>query len=204
MRALASILSLVVSAAIAHAQSATPTNAAPTPPPTNAPADAVNLAIDKGESSLVYHLIHKLHRVDGKSKSVEGRARLQGGNAQVMIRVPVESFDSENTNRDQHMKEAVDADKYPLVELRAVIEGFSMPTTFPTTVEKTVKAQLVFHGETKTLDTPVKIVVESATRVRATASFAISLDAYKVKRPELMFVKVNDELKMDATLVFNK
>ena len=34
--------------------------------------------------------------------------------------------------------------------------------------------------------------------------FGLSLDAFKVERPSLMFVKVEDELKLDANLVFTK
>ena len=166
--------------------------------------DATTLAIDKKESALTYHLVHKLHRVDGKSKAVDGRARITASSAQVMIRIPIESFDSENTNRDAHMKETVEAEKFPLVELRTIVEGFVMPSTFPTTLDKTCKAQLVFHGVTQALDIVVKMVVESPTRIRATASFALSLDAFKIERPQLMFVKVNDELKLDAQLVFAK
>jgi hypothetical protein len=40
--------------------------------------------------------------------------------------------------------------------------------------------------------------------VHASTTFAISLDGYKVERPSLMFVKVDDELKLDAKLVFNR
>ncbi len=190
----ASLLGLVLTATLAGANAA--------PPPLNAAPPPVTLAIDKRESTLTYHLLHKLHRVDGTSKLVDGRARLVDSGAQVMIRVPIESFDSANTNRDAHMKEAVEAEKYPHVELRALVPGFALPTTFPTTLDKTVKAQLIFHGVTQTIDVPIKIVVESATKIRATASFGISLEAFKVERPSLMFVKVNDELKLDAVLVF--
>ena len=45
---------------------------------------------------------------------------------------------------------------------------------------------------------------ESANRIRASASFAISLDSYKVERPSLMFVKVDDQLKIDAKTLFTR
>ena len=48
----------------------------------------------------------------------------------------------------------------------------------------------------------VDVTWESATKVQAAASFAVSLDTYKVERPSLMFVKVDDELKLDAKLTF--
>src|SRR4051812_38009232 len=79
-----------------------------------------DLGVDRGKSSITYHLVHKLHKFDGISKQVDGKARLLGdGRAQVMVRAAVESFDSGNSNRDEHMKETVEAARFPTVELKA-------------------------------------------------------------------------------------
>src|SRR5256885_17248982 len=95
------------------------------------PAD---FAVDAKGSSLTYHLVHKMHKVDGVSHKVEGKARLMpDGKAQVSVRVPSESFDSANVNRDAHMKEAVEAAKYPFIELKALGDGVTAPSTLPTT-----------------------------------------------------------------------
>ena len=165
----------------------------------------INLSV-RGKGSLVtYHIIHKFHRVDGVSRSVDGRARITpGGPTQVMIRVPVESFDSGNVNRDAHMKEVTEAAKYPDVEVKAVAEGIAVPATFPTTIDKTMKAQVTFHGVTQPLEVPVKVTFTAPASVTATASFGLSLDAFKVERPSLMFVRVDDELKIDATIVMGQ
>ena len=53
-------------------------------------------------------------------------------------------------------------------------------------------------------DVPVEVTWESAQKARAKATLAISLDTYKVERPSLMFVKVDDELKIDAKLTFTR
>jgi hypothetical protein len=162
----------------------------------------VTLSVQAAGSTVTYHIVHKFHKVDGVSKAVEGKARIQpGGIAQVMVRVPIESFDSGNVNRDAHMKEVTEAAKYPTVEVKAVGDGVTVPTSFPSTVDKTMKAQVSFHGITQSVDIPVKIVFSSATSATATTSFALSLDAYKVERPSLAFIKVDDALKIDATLV---
>jgi polyisoprenoid-binding protein YceI len=146
-----------------------------------------------------------MHKVDGTSHKIEGKARLlPDGKAQVMVRVPAESFDSGNVNRDSHMKESVEAAKYPFIELKALGEGVTPPATFPTTQKKTFKAQLTFHGIQQLLELPVELTWDSPTKVHASTTFAISLDGYKVERPSLMFVKVDDELKLDAKLVFNR
>jgi hypothetical protein len=170
-----------------------------------AQAPATDFTVAGGDSSLTYHLVHKMHKVDGVSHKVEGKAHLlPDGKAQVMVRAPSQSFDSGNVNRDAHMKESVEAAKYPWIELKALGEGLTPPSTFPTTQKKTFKAQLTFHGVQQVFDMPVEVTWESAQKARATATLAISLDNYKVERPSLMFVKVDDELKIDAKLTFTR
>ena len=166
-----------------------------------AQAPVAEFHVASGE--ITYHLVHKMHKVDATSHKVEGKARIApDGKAQVMVRAPSESFDSGNVNRDAHMKETVEAAKYPWVELKALGDGMAPPATFPTTEHKTFKAQLGFHGVQQVFDLPVEVTWESPTSVKAATTFAISLDGYKIERPSLMFVKVDDELKIDAKLTF--
>ncbi len=188
MRSLTIAVALVAAAAVARAQ-----------------APAADYNVVPAESSITYHLVHKLHHIEGTSHKLEGKARLTpDGKAQVMVRAPAESFDTGNVNRDAHMKEAVEAAKYPWVELKALGDGITPPATFPTTQKKTFKAQLTFHGIQNVFDLPVDVTWESPTKVRATTTFPISLDGYKVERPSLMFVKVDDELKLDAKVAFSR
>jgi polyisoprenoid-binding protein YceI len=155
-------------------------------------------------STLTFHLVHKLHHVEGVSHSVEGRARLlPDGTAQVMVRVPSGSFDSGNVNRDAHAKEAIEAARYPFVVLKAS-GALVPPTQMPTTEQRSFTAQLSFHGVDESLTLPVTLRWENPGRVRATARFAISLEHFKVERPSLMFVKVDDQVWIDADLVFQK
>lgn len=170
-----------------------------------AQAPAGDFTVDTANSSLTYHLVHKMHKVDGTSHKVEGKARvLPDGKAQVMIRVPAQSFDSGNVNRDEHMKEAVEAAKYPTIELKAIGDGIAAPKVLPESVRKVFKAQITFHGVTQTMDVPVEITWESPTKARVESTFTISLDSFKVERPSLMFVKVDDALKIDAKLALAK
>src|SRR5690349_9565992 len=108
------------------------------------------LSVDAQKSTLTYHLVHKLKKVNGVSRRVEGRARLlPDGRAQVMVRASADSFDSGNVNRDAHMKEAIESERFPLVELKALGEGLFLPARYPATVEKSFKVQIEFHGVRK-------------------------------------------------------
>jgi polyisoprenoid-binding protein YceI len=161
-------------------------------------------AVSPANSKLTYFLVHKLHKFDGTSKKVEGKARiLPTGQAQVGLRAAVESFDSGNNNRDAHMKEVTEAAKYPTVELKALCDGISLPPE-AASVDKTCKAEITFHGIKKAIDLPVKLSWSSPTSVHATAKLSLSLDEFKVERPSLLFVKVDDTMEIVADVVLEK
>jgi polyisoprenoid-binding protein YceI len=170
-----------------------------------AAAAADTWTVDAKQSSVTYHLVHKLHKFDGTSRAVEGKARLlPSGQAQVMVRVPVESFDSGNTNRDEHMKETVEAARFPTVELKGLADGITVPATFPSKLEKKFKAQITFHGVQQVFDLPIALEFVSANEVRATSSFVVSVEAFKIDRPSLMFVKIEDDMHLDVKVVFKR
>jgi len=144
-------------------------------------------------SKVTYTLVHKAHTVVGVAKKdIEGKVKISKGAAQLMVRVPVANFDSENSNRDTHMKEAVEASKHPNVELKAVAEG----VTPGTNGKAVLKGKLTFHGITHDVEVPIDIVWSGAKSAKVTGKFSISLDAYKVERPSLLFVKVEDKLDL--------
>lgn len=169
-------------------------------------AAAPALAEDKvysvaGGSKITYKLVHKAHTVVGVAKKdIEGKAKISGGGAQLMVRVPVASFDSENSNRDAHMKEAVEASKFPNVELKAVADG----VTPGTNGKYTLKGKLTFHGVTGDIEIPVDAVWNGTKSAKVTGKFFVSLEAYKVERPSLLFVKVEDKLELEVDLTISE
>jgi polyisoprenoid-binding protein YceI len=166
-----------------------------------APA-AQKLVVDTAKSSAVYHLVHKMHKIDGKSQAIEGRAAIsETGAAQVGVRIKVETFDSGNSNRDAHMKETVQAATYPYVELKAVGQ-VQKPAQLPATTTQNFRGELTFHGVKKQLEVPVTLTHEAGGNIHAVAKLTISLDEFKIERPSLLFVKVDDALQVDVDLVF--
>ncbi len=161
--------------------------------------DAVSFSVASG--TLSYKMVHKFHEVVGTAKKIEGKARLlSNGTTQIMVRVPVESFSTENSNRDAHMMEVVEAQKFPTVELKALATGVQTPAKFPATVKAKVKGVVTFHGVQKPEEVDVAVTFADATHGEATASFTISMEAYGIERPSLMFVKADDAVKIDAKL----
>src|SRR5258706_3375968 len=128
--------------------------------------------IDPAASSITYQVVHKLHKIDGTSHHAEGKARVLGdGQVQVMVRAPIESFDSGNANRDAHMKEVVEAARFPTVELKAVSEAQKGAAG-----ARVLKGQVTFHGVTLPVSVPVTVTAEANGRLRALGQFDVSLD----------------------------
>ncbi|MGZ3457631.1 MAG: YceI family protein, partial [Archangium sp.] len=123
---------------------------------------------------------------------------LPDGTLQVAVRANVADFDSGNANRDAHMKETTEAEKYPTVEFKGVAAGVKMPTAFPSEQTVPLKGQLTFHGVKQPVEVPMKVTFTSAKDVKAEGKFQISLEAYKIERPSLLMVKVDDALDMDT------
>ncbi|PTL79606.1 YceI family protein [Vitiosangium sp. GDMCC 1.1324] len=156
-------------------------------------------SVNNGDSSITYHLKHKLHVVDGTAHPAEGKARiLPDGTLQVAVRANVADFDSGNANRDAHMKEATEAAKFPTIEFKGVASGVKVPASFPSEQSVVVKGQLTFHGVKQPVEVPMKVVFTSAKEVTAESKFQVSLESFKVERPSLLMVQVDDALDMET------
>jgi polyisoprenoid-binding protein YceI len=156
-------------------------------------------SVKGGDSTLTYRLKHKLHVVEGTAHPAEGKARLlPDGTLQVAVRANVADFDSGNSNRDAHMKEATEAAKFPTVELKGLATGVKVPTTFPSEQTVALKGQLTFHGVKQSVEVPLKVTFTSAKDVSAVGTFQVSLEAFKVERPSLLMVPVDDALDLET------
>lgn len=150
-------------------------------------------------SALAYDLVHKFHQVHGVSRSVEGKARvLPDGTVQVMVRAPLQSFDSGNSNRDAHMLEVTEAARNPYVVFKG-IGTLAPPSTYPADEQLELNGELTLKT-TRPIRVPVVVHFASPERATLDAKFPVSLDAYDVERPSLMFVKVDDRITIEADL----
>lgn len=157
---------------------------------------------DLREGSLTYTVKHPAHVVKGVTHAVEGRALVQpGGGLKVQVRAKVASFDSGNSNRDEHMREVTHEPAHPYVQIKGTASGVTLPISAP--MEVKLNGTLDFNGVQK----PEKITVHlepSDDGVRAKFSLSFSLGAFKVERPELLLVKIDDKATVEGELVFAK
>jgi hypothetical protein len=152
------------------------------------------------EGTLSYTVVHKLHEVHGTSRQVEGRALAQpDGTVRVQVRAKVATFDSGNSNRDAHMREATHDAAHPYAEVKGTMSGVTLPLTEAR--QATLRATVELNGEKQAIDVPLKLEPVRGG-VRATFTFPISLDRFKVERPELLLIKVDDRATISGDLRF--
>jgi len=147
-----------------------------------------------GSGSVEYQLVHKFHKFVGISKAMAVRGTVDASGLKVMARAQVSTFDSDNTNRDAHMMETVEGEKYPWVSVRGALPGFKLPTSGTTTV--TVQGAVELHGVTVNHPVDIKLETKDGVHFKASFEFDESLTAHKTERPSLMFVAVEDLVKI--------
>src|ERR1700682_6514716 len=100
------------------------------------------------QSTLAYHVSHPLHQTDGVSHAARGKGVCHAGQCELLIAVPVKSFDSGDSNRDLHMLQVTRAGQFPLVTVRTSLpEAAGAGTTIPADLEVEFAGQRVAYKQ---------------------------------------------------------
>lgn len=172
-----------------------------------ASAEDRTYAVEPAESTVRYHIVHKFHRVSGASSTIEGKAVLQAnGRVLAMVRIPVASFDSGERNRDSDMREALEAQRFPFVVFKGIARldpGVVAASRAPR-VEARMEGEVELHGVKKPAVVPLTIELTPDGGARARGSFEVSLDAFGIERPSLLFVKIDDACRLEVDLTLRE
>ena len=156
-----------------------------------------SLGLVKDESSVTYHLVHPLHRIEATSKEVEYVLEADVTTKEikrVSAQVDVTTFDSGNSNRDSHAMEVIDAITYPEVT-------FSGESVVQNGDSVHVMGKLTFHGVTKDV-VIAGTSLWSGNKLVLRGGFDVSLTAFKIDRPSLLMIPVEDALTFDIVAAF--
>jgi polyisoprenoid-binding protein YceI len=167
-------------------------------------AQPLTLPVDSTQSVLQYHGHHPLHGWTGVSRSVQGQLHLDLANparSMVILRVPVSSFSSGNSNRDANMLDVVEVDRYPEVTFESSSISVTRWQQTATGYEGdwAVSGRLTFHGQTQAVTIPVSVRIDSR-HFEATGRFAIALSQFGVRRPKLLLMAIRDRIDIEGTI----
>jgi polyisoprenoid-binding protein YceI len=152
----------------------------------------------KDESTITYRINHTLHHIEATSKDGWFRVELDPSKKEiksVTAQVDVMTFDSGNSNRDSHAMEVVESIKYPDVT-------FASTSVTQTGDSISVTGKLTFHGVTKDI-----VMTGEAkwtqNKLEVHGSFELSITAFKIERPALLMIPVDDALKFTLHAAFS-
>lgn len=158
-----------------------------------------NPTFETTTSSVTYSMVHKLHSWQGVSKDLkvatkwsEQKNEIQ----QISIVVNVATFNSGLSSRDSHMMEVLDGLTYPRIL-------FSSSSVQYTPDGILVKGKLQFHGVERMIETKVKLEKVNH-KWMFTGSLPVLLEDYKVERPSLLFVKVDNKIQIDFQVAYKE
>ncbi len=160
----------------------------------------VNIQAKKDGTTIEYTLVHPLHTVHGICKDVECNIKYNDATDKVTavsVSADVLSFDSGNSNRDSHMGEVVDALEYPEVVFSCDSVKYLNNDTL------SVIGKLTFHNVTKTIPVKVSEKFDNSETIFK-GDFYISLTEFKIKRPSLLLMPVEDKLTLQFNIVVPK
>ena len=160
-------------------------------------AQTKSVDVIKDESSITYQINHTLHHIEATSKDGWFRVELDPSKKEiksVTAQVDVMTFDSGNSNRDSHAMEVIESIKYPDVT-------FASTSVTQTGDSISVAGKLTFHGVTK------DIVMTGGAKwsqnmLEVQGRFELSITAFKIERPALLMIPVDDALKFSLKAAF--
>src|SRR5271169_6775010 len=141
----------------------------------------------KDESSITYRIVHPLHEIEATSKDATYQLEIDTTKKEIVsvsATVDVTTFDSGNSNRDSHAMEVIDAIDYPEASFDGT--GFTQKGD-----SLYITGKVTFHGVTRDV-TAGAVAHWSQEKVVVLGSFVLSLEAFKIERPSLLLVPVED------------
>ena len=145
--------------------------------------------------------MHKLHKFAGTSPQGDVRAMISADEVKVQARIPVASFDSQNSNRDTNMQTVVEANKFPYVTLK----GTGKPCALTKgECDVALNANVDFHGVTKPYAVTVHVKQGEGGKLLASFKFDVSVTAHNIERPSLMLMPIDDIMVIDGTAEMEK
>ena len=153
----------------------------------------------KDKSSLTYVLVHPLHEIEGTSKDVDCTIDVDDATQAIShasFTADVMSFNSGNSNRDSHAMEILEALLYPTV-------SFESTSIVPDGSSLDVTGNLTFHGVTRPVSFSA-VETSSGDAMNVQGKAKVSLTDFKIPRPSLLMIPVQDTLSISFTMVFPK
>jgi hypothetical protein len=145
------------------------------------------------QSTLTYSVSHPLHHIEGVSHAARGKGICHAGQCQFLIAVPVNTFNSGDSNRDLHMIQAVRGAQYPMVMVRTQLPESEIK---PGSIHADLQVQ--FAGRTANYkQVPLQLVTQGKD-IRLTGTIPATLADFKIPPPSLLTIPIKNEIPVSV------
>lgn len=149
--------------------------------------------------TLTYTIDHLLKTAEGTSHEVKGKivCEKERKNCEFLVAVPGKSFDSENSNRDAHMRETIKEAAFPIITVSGKVSQLQPQM-------ESVPAQVTLAGKS------VSYVVKKMNLQNEKSGFSIQgeiivlLSQHEIERPSLLGASIKDEIPIKFQLEFTQ
>ena len=148
------------------------------------------------QSTLSYHMSHPVHQVDGTSHAARGKGLCTAGTCEFLVAAPVKSFDSGDTNRDEHMIQVTRGAEFPVVSVR-----FRLPESALNSPTLDCDLDVQFAGNTAHYTHIAFQQTIQGTTHHITGTVPATLTDFKIPPPSFLTMPIKNEIpvKVDTT-----
>ena len=156
----------------------------------------LNASSFRVENSLItYFGVHYLHKWEGSTSDVKGVVSYDKNIDQYecSISVPLNTFSSGNDNRDSNMLVYCRAFDFPNINFQSTSIKINESTL-------EIEGKIEFAGEEKEVKTNAKLNSLDNNLFAVEGELDILLSEFKVERPSLLFVEIEDLVKIKYSI----
>jgi len=149
-------------------------------------------------STITYFVSHPLHHVDGISHSAKGKGVCRNKWCDFLIAVPVNTFDSGDSNRDLHMLQVTRGGKFPMITVRASLPEDLKGATIAADLEVGFAGQTTHY-----LQVPFQRV-DQGDQSRIKGTIPLKISDFKIDPPMLLAVPIKDSVPITVDMNWRK
>src|ERR1700692_2636766 len=151
------------------------------------------------QSTLTYHVSHPLRQIDGVSHAARGKGVCHAGQCDLLIAVPVKSFDSGDSNRDLHMLQVTRGAQFPLVSVRT-----RLPESAAASSAINADLEIQFAGQTPQYKQVPFNVDTRGGETHITGTIPATLADFKIDPPSLLTMPVKNDIPVRIDMTWHQ
>jgi hypothetical protein len=151
------------------------------------------------QATLTYHVIHPLHKANGVSHAARGKGICQDGECKFLIAAPVNSFDSGNSARDNHMLQITRGGEFPMVIVRIQLpeKDLAAPTIH-------ADLHIWFAGQNVEYRQVPLQEVTKGDEMQVSGTIPLKCSDFKIPRPTLLAMPIKNSVPVTVETTWVK